>query len=277
MPSELLLPVTIAVAVAAVCWLLSLVFDEYSWVDRSWSIVPQVYVGTFAFQADFADPRLNLMTVLTTLWGARLTFNYARKGGYAKGGEDYRWRILKARMTGWQWQLFNLFFIHVYQHLLLLLIALPAWSVYRHRGTALGAVDAVAAVVFVVLLIGEFVADEQQWRFHRAKQARKEAGEAEPKGFLDEGMWAWSRHPNFFCEIGQWWMVLLFAVAASGSVVEPTALGAVLLTLLFQGSAWFTESITAAKYPLYAAYQRSVPRLVPWPPRAAEVKRPQAA
>ena len=81
MPAELVLPLTIAVVVAVLCWVLSLVFDEYSWVDRSWSIVPEVYVGTFAFQADFADARLNLMFALTTLWGARLTFNYARKGG----------------------------------------------------------------------------------------------------------------------------------------------------------------------------------------------------
>jgi steroid 5-alpha reductase family enzyme len=102
MPAELVLPLGMAAVVAALCWVLSLVFDEYSWVERSWSVVPQVYVGTFACQADFADARLSLMFALTTLWGARLTFNYARKGGYAKGGEDYRWRILKGRMTSWQ-------------------------------------------------------------------------------------------------------------------------------------------------------------------------------
>ena len=267
MPSELVLPVVLTVVVAAFCWVLSLLVDEYSWVDRSWSIVPQIYVGTFAYQADFSDPRLNLMTVLTTLWGVRLTFNYARKGGYAKGGEDYRWSILKSRMTRTQWQLFNLFFIHSYQHLLLLAIALPAWTAFRHR-TPLGVLDAVAAVGFLVLLVGEVVADQQQWNFHLAKKARKEAGQPEPKGFLDTGLWSWSRHPNFFCEVGQWWMIVLFAVAATGHIVEPTVVGAVFLTLLFHGSAWFTESITASKYPAYADYQRRVSRVLPFPPKA---------
>ena len=40
------------------------------------------------------------MLALVTLWGARLTFNFARKGGYAPGGEDYRWAVLRARMNG---------------------------------------------------------------------------------------------------------------------------------------------------------------------------------
>ena len=39
------------------------------------------------------------MTVLATLWGIRLTFNYALKGGYWVGGEDYRWIYLEFQIT----------------------------------------------------------------------------------------------------------------------------------------------------------------------------------
>jgi len=39
------------------------------------------------------------MFALVILWGARLTFNFARKGGYARGGEDYRWAVLRGRMA----------------------------------------------------------------------------------------------------------------------------------------------------------------------------------
>ena len=55
------------------------------------------------------------MAVLVTAWGARLTFNFARKGGYT-GMEDYRWAVLRGRMKPWQFQLFNLFFIVLYQN-----------------------------------------------------------------------------------------------------------------------------------------------------------------
>ncbi len=267
-PLELLLPMGLCAVVATTCWVLSLAFEEYSWVDRAWSLVPQMYLGTFAAAAQWRDLRLDLMTVLATLWGARLTFNYARKGGYAKGGEDYRWRILRARMKPWQWHLFNLGFIALYQNALLLLIALPGYTALRHP-TPLGAGDVVAALVFVALLVGEFVADQQQWDFHQQKRRRAEAGEAEPKGFLDAGLWAYSRHPNFFCELGQWWTIYAFAVLASGELLHATVAGPVLLTLLFHGSAGFTESITASKYPLYADYQRRVSRIIPWWPRRA--------
>jgi steroid 5-alpha reductase family enzyme len=260
-------------ATAASCWILSIVFREYSWVDRIWSIVPPVYVGTFAAAAGWGDARLNLMTALTTLWAARLTFNYARKGGYAPGGEDYRWQILKARMSTVQWHLFNVGFIAGYQNLLLLLIALPAWTAYASR-TPLGPLDWAAAVCFLVLLAGETVADQQQWNFHQAKLARKARGEPEPLGFLDTGLWAWSRHPNFFCEQGQWWVVYVFAAAATGSPLHVTLLGPVLLTLLFLGSAQFTESISASKYPRYADYQRRVSRMIPMPPRREGAGRP---
>lgn len=264
-PLELMLPTGLCAVVAVACWFLSVVFREYSWVDRAWSIVPPVYVATFASAAGWSDARLNLMTALTALWGARLTFNYARKGGYAPGGEDYRWGVLRARMRPWQWNLFNLFFIAGYQNALLLLITLPAWTAFTHRAP-LGPLDFVAAALFVVLLVGELVADQQQWDFHQAKKARAAAGEPEPKGFLDTGLWALSRHPNFFCELGQWWMVYLFAVAATGRALHATVAGPVLLTLLFHGSAAFTESISASKYPAYAEYQRRVSRIAPRAP-----------
>lgn len=49
--------------------------------------MPAVYLWVFAAGADF-DPRVTVMAGLVTLWAIRLTFNYARKGGYAPGGED---------------------------------------------------------------------------------------------------------------------------------------------------------------------------------------------
>src|SRR5215510_8882065 len=137
----------ILVGACAVVWLLSLLTREYSWVDRLWSIIPVVYLAVFAGSAGLRDARLNMMLVLVTLWGARLTFNFARKGGYAPGGEDYRWAVLRARMSGWQFQLFNLFFITIYQNVILLLIALPAYTALTHP-RPFGLLDALASVVF---------------------------------------------------------------------------------------------------------------------------------
>jgi steroid 5-alpha reductase family enzyme len=256
-------------ALAAGCWLLSVATREYSWVDRLWSIVPALYVAIFA-ASDGGSPRLLLMLVLTTAWAARLTFNYARKGGYGmligkRGGEDYRWEELRKRMSPALFQVFNVFFIAGYQHLLLLLIALPAWAA---RGAApLGALDGLAALAFASLLVLETVADEQQWRFQQDKRKRKERGEPIEKPFLTTGLFRYSRHPNFFAEQGMWWCVYLFSVAAGAGWLNVTIVGPVLLTLLFQGSTGFTEEISARRYPSYADYQKTTSRLIPLPPR----------
>ncbi|WP_432206665.1 DUF1295 domain-containing protein [Microbacterium phyllosphaerae] len=164
---------TAAVASAA-CWILSLATRDTSWVDRAWSIVPVVYVWIFtgtALAGGEDASRLVLMAVLVTLWGVRLTYNFARKGGYT-GMEDYRWAILRGRMKPWQFQLFNLLFIIAYQMTLLVLITLPAEIALQHPAP-LNAWDLVFAAIFLALLIGETVADQQQWEFHRRK---KQAG-----------------------------------------------------------------------------------------------------
>jgi steroid 5-alpha reductase family enzyme len=251
--------------VIAVTWLASVVTREHSWVDRLWSIMPPVYVAWFAWQTRLADARLVLMTALAIAWGARLTFNFARKGGYAPGGEDYRWGVLKQRMSAPLFHLFNVVFISCFQHALLFLIALPAWVALEHRGRPLGALDAAAAAAFVVFLAGETLADEQQWRFQSDKKRRRAAGQPIVDEFLQTGLFAWSRHPHYLCEMGLWCAFYLFAVAASDRWLHPVAIGPLLLIALFQGSTRFTEELSAAKYPAYADYQRRVPRLLPFP------------
>ncbi|WP_051192042.1 DUF1295 domain-containing protein [Microbacterium luticocti] len=263
----------VAGAVCAFCWVASLITKDTSWVDRLWSIVPVAYAWIFAIggMAAGGDPaRLALMAVLVTAWGARLTFNFARKGGYT-GMEDYRWAILRGRMSSWAFQVFNLLFIVLYQNALLVLITLPVWLAARHPAPPIGW-DVLFAVLFAGFLVLEFVADQQQWAFHQAK--RRAGGTLEP-GFATTGLFRYSRHPNFFAEQMQWWMLYaLGAVAATasglglwGGVLNGTIAGAALLSILFVGSTVFTESISASKYPAYQEYRRSTSMIVPWFPR----------
>ncbi len=263
--SPLVSAIVLCAFFAVLCWAISIATGNYSQVDRFWSIAPPIYVGWFAAQARFADARLDLMLALAALWGARLTYNFARKGGYRRGSEDYRWPKLRERLGPARFQLFNATFIAPFQNALLLLIALPAWVALEHRAP-LGRLDVAIAAAFVALLAGETIADEQQWRFQEAKRERRARGE-DGAEFLTTGLFRWSRHPNFFCEQAMWWTFYLFSVSSGGDWLNPSLSGPVLLTLLFQGSTAFTERMSLAKYPAYAEYQRTTSRLWPWPPR----------
>ena len=256
----------VAGALALLCWVLSLITKEYSWVDRLWSITPVLFAVHFAGYAGFNDARLNLMAALAVLWGVRLTYNFVRKGGYKPGGEDYRWEEIQEKIGPRWFQVLNATFIAPFQNYLLLLIVVPSYAAYRFVGTPLNALDYAAAIAFAGFLIGEAVADEQQWKFQTAKYAAIARGETPEAGFITTGLFRYSRHPNFFCEQAMWWTYYIFSVAAGAGWLNWTITGAVLLTLLFQGSTGLTEKLSARKYPAYADYQRTTNRLMPWPP-----------
>ena len=255
--------IALAAVVCAFAWIASLVTGDTSWVDRSWSIVPALYVWVFAGFAHLASARLDVMAALVTIWGARLTYNFARKGGYS-GVEDYRWAVLRSRMSKWQFQLFNLFFIVLYQNFLLVLISLPPLTAFDHRTRALGPLDIGLGALFLAFTVGETIADQQQWDFQSAKRSEIEAGRQPSANFATSGMFKYSRHPNFFFEQAQWWVLFLLGASAGGSLLQWTAIGPFLLTLLFVGSTSFTEKISLSKYPEYAEYQRHTSAIIPW-------------
>ena len=88
--------------------------------------------------AESPNPRLLAVAVLVTIWGVRLTWNFYRKGGYSLHGEDYRWPVIRSKIHPVLFQLFNLFFIAVYQ------VSMPVcdWG----AGYILVAIDAMASV-----------------------------------------------------------------------------------------------------------------------------------
>ncbi|MEY4499336.1 MAG: hypothetical protein RL319_324 [Actinomycetota bacterium] len=257
--SALELNLWILAGTCAGTWLLSLPTKDTSWVDRIWSIVPVAYAWVWAGGKEFLDVRLNLLAILITLWGARLTFNFARKGGYQPGGEDYRWEILRKGMTAWQYQLFNIGFIVIIQNVILFLITTPMYALSQ-IDVPFGAADIALAVLFLALLTIETIADQQQWNFHQAKKR------GEKTGFLTTGLFSVSRHPNFFAEQSQWWVIFLFSAVQIG-FNSYNWIGALVLTALFIGSTRFTEQISLSKYPEYESYQNRVSAIIPWPSR----------
>ncbi|MCB9223620.1 MAG: DUF1295 domain-containing protein [Crocinitomicaceae bacterium] len=258
---------------AFLAFLISTITKNYSQVDKLWSTIPIAYVWVMAHYAGYED-RIVLMAVLVTIWGARLTFNFARRGGYSwkfwTGEEDYRWAILKAKPgfeQEWKWILFNFFFISAYQMGLILLMTLPA---IKAMGSSepLGWLDYLIAFVFISFVVIEFIADQQQYDYQEAKWERKRKGEVlEGKfavGFTHTGLWAYMRHPNYMAEQAVWIVFYLFSIIATGHIINWSIAGCLLIVLLFKGSSDFSESITVEKYPKYKEYQKQVGRFLPF-------------
>ena len=244
-------------------------------MDKLWSLLPIAYTWVIAFKGGL-DTRLVVMACLATLWGARLTFNFARKGAYKlkfwEGEEDYRWAVLRAKkefQPHWKWALFNLFFISIYQNALVLMTTFPA-LVLMGSDKPFGWMDAVAAALMLAAIVYETVADEQQWKFQSKKWAMIKAGkklEELPapynKGFNTFGLWGVSRHPNYLAEQSIWVSLYLFSIGAGIGIVNWSMIGALLLIVLFLGSTSLAEEISSGKYPEYADYCKKVNKYFP--------------
>ena len=140
----------LCIVLAAAAWLMSVITREVSWVDRAWPICPAIYCLMVAYADGFDSSRVNLMTALVILWSARLTFNFIRKGGFQKGGEDYRWDAVREQMGPYGFQLLNIVFIAPAQMLLIWLFTSPVHQAWVWREAPLNWLDAAAAGLFLV-------------------------------------------------------------------------------------------------------------------------------
>jgi steroid 5-alpha reductase family enzyme len=260
---------------AAFCFIVGELTGNNSQMDKLWSLLPIAYTWVIAIKGGMSA-RLVVMAVLATLWGIRLTINFARKGAYKlkfwEGVEDYRWAVVRsgsAFKKRWTWTLFDLGFISIYQNALVLMTTFPA-LVAMKSDAPFGWVDGIAAALMLGFIIWETVADEQQWAFQTKKWAMLKEGkklEELPapynKGFNTLGLWGRSRHPNYFAEQAIWVAFYVFSIGAGMGIINWSVIGALLLIVLFQGSSSLAEEISGGKYPEYEKYCKSVPRFFP--------------
>lgn len=254
------------------CFLVGRLTGNQSQVDKLWSILPAVFAWHMTWLGGW-DERMVLMSVLVTIWGIRLTYNFGRRGGYSwkfwEGGEDYRWEVLRQR-PGFRnplvWMIFDLLFICFYQLTLIFLFTVPVLSSLHAGAAPLGWPDILLSAIFLALVWMEFVADQQQFDYQTEKYRRLRNGE-DPgpyaDGFISTGLWSRMRHPNYAAEQAIWIVFYLFSVAATGEWLNWTIPGCLLLLILFKGSSDFSEEISAGKYPGYRTYQQNVGRFIP--------------
>jgi steroid 5-alpha reductase family enzyme len=264
--------IILMISVAILCFLVSEMTRNYSQVDKLWSLIPIAY--SWITVMTVPTPRLILMASLVTIWGLRLSYNFYRKGGYNilpwRGEEDYRWKVMRetsALKGRFRFGLFNLIFISIYQNILILLISTPLLMAALHAEKQISFIDIASGVFILGFIITEGIADNQLFRFHTEKKQGIVEGsqykESLGKGFFKEGLWKYSRHPNFACEQGIWISFYFFGVGASGVWINLTLAGPILLVLLFIGSSQLTERISSEKYSDYKVYKKEVPRFIP--------------
>ncbi len=206
------------VLATVVTFAFSLIFRNASVYDPYWSVQPIVICLAFAFGSDFSITKL-LFIAIITLWGARLTLNWAYTFTNLTH-EDWRYRMLREK-TKRAYPVINFVGIHLVPTLVVYLCTLPA--VYVIEGEPdlnFGVIASLLISLFAVALQGVSDYEMHSYRKNRTTQ------------FIERGLWKYSRHPNYLGEILMWWGISLASLFALGFSVDLLC-GAVANTLLF--------------------------------------------
>jgi steroid 5-alpha reductase family enzyme len=234
----------------------SVVYDNSSLYDPYWSVVPVLIAAWWLCLPDAAGApflRQALVTGLVSLWAVRLTWNWAR-GWSGLDHEDWRYADMRSQ-TGALYWVVSFAGIHMLPTLLVFAGCLALWPALVVGTQPLSVLDGVAAVVTGGAIWLEARADKQLLVFRR--------GNPPAEAILDTGVWAYCRHPNYLGEIGFWWGLYLFSLAAAPALWW-TGAGAVAITLLFRFiSLRLIDTRMLARRPAYAERMRTVPALLP--------------
>jgi steroid 5-alpha reductase family enzyme len=229
-------------------WLISLKTRDTSTMDRFWGLSFVIYLG-LNFYASPSHLTGWLLMLILTLWGTRLSF-FITVRNWGKG-EDQRYAAMRASIP--HYSLHALWMVFCFQGFLVALIASPCWYAILtpHR---FGWAQALGLLIWSIGWLWECVADAQMKRFQKLRD--------HPQAICQHGVWAWSRHPNYFGEALLWWgfWVMCSTTAPWWSIISP-----ILMTYLLR---YFTgvgplESDQLQRKPDYQQYIHEVPCFIP--------------
>jgi steroid 5-alpha reductase family enzyme len=244
-------------------WLASIALKDSSIVDIFWGIGCAAMAWIFFWTSAGAEPRAALTLILATLWGGRLGLYIGVRNW---GGEDPRYARLRRHITdqGRNYVLYSLRAVFLFQGIAMVICTLPLLVAIATPGDGqLGILGSIAALVIVVGLLIESVADWQMAHFRRTRTAQGTV--------MDRGLWHYSRHPNYFGEMLVQWGFFLMACAATPLGLV-TIIAPALLSYLITGpmGANLLERRLTRKNPNYEDYIRRTSAFVPWPPKPAQ-------
>jgi steroid 5-alpha reductase family enzyme len=246
------------VVVHSVTFLIGRRIGRYNVVDVAWGL-GFVAIAAVAAALGHGDPtRRWLLLALVAIWGMRLSWHIQRKT--AGNGEDRRYAdLLRGATTG---QVLRRVFL--LQGSLGWFISLPLQlaAISGFTGPTPKPLLAVTVLGLAVWLVGlnfEAVGDRQLKSF-KSDPANRGA-------IMDRGLWAWTRHPNYFGDACVWWG--LWLVSINGWVALATVGSPLVMTyfLVHVSGARLAERYMRGR-PGFAEYQKRTAYFVPWPPRS---------
>ena len=251
LPWDMWLNLFVADVVATlVTFVFSLIFKNASVYDPYWSVQPIVILIAFVVGTQLTVIKMIILLVVC-IWGIRLTANWVYTFRNLSETQDWRYTMLQKK-TGRFYPIINLIGIHLVPTIVVYACALPA--VYVMQGEFLGNIwSYIFIAVSLLAVILQTVSDLQMHKFRNNRNGQL---------FIRNGLWKYSRHPNYLGEILMWWGVALSSIVTIGYGYY-LIIGAVLNTLLFLFVSIPMADARQAQKPGFEEYKKDTRMLLP--------------
>jgi steroid 5-alpha reductase family enzyme len=248
----------VLLALLAALWALSVRIRNASIIDIFWGPACALGGALTFLRVDGAAPRDLLLTALVWMWAGRLAFHLARRNiGH---GEDFRYaRMREKRGSDAAFARWSLVYVFLLQGVIAFVVSLPVQLGQLGPDAPLGPLAYVGAAIFAVGLAFEAIGDGQLTVFKNdpANKGR----------LMTKGLWALTRHPNYFGDACVWAGLAVIALEAPFGwvgLLSPVVMTHFLINV--SGKAML-ERAMEKKYPEYAAYKQTTSGFFPALPK----------
>jgi steroid 5-alpha reductase family enzyme len=254
--------------VMAAAWIVQRRLNNAGWVDVFWSFGTGFAAAGAAVvplpggPAGMPSLRALVIGGLALIWGCRLGIYLAHRTATGHR-EDVRYARFRMEWGGdFQPRLFSFLMI---QALVAALLAICVMLAARNPVSGMRVADLAGLLVLAVAVIGEGTADRQMGQFRANPDNRGRV--------CDTGLWALSRHPNYFFECLTWCAYPFFAIGPHfpwgyASLLGPAAM--IWLLTCVSGIPPLEREMLADRGEAYRHYQARVSAFLPLPPKRME-------
>jgi steroid 5-alpha reductase family enzyme len=235
-------------------WFVFSIFKKRNDVaDIAWGLGFVLITWVSFFISGNFSIRSLLVNILVSIWGLRLAWHITNRN---KGKtEDYRYLAWRKEWGNW-FYIRSYLQVYLLQGMFLYLIILPILFINRNIGTELNFIDGLGVLIWLIGFLFESVGDAQLANFIKNPLN---------KGHLMQtGLWRYTRHPNYFGEVTQWWGLWLIAInVPSGwfSIIGPLTI--TILILKISGIPMLEKKM--AENPEFAEYKKRTSVFIPLP------------
>ena len=178
-----------------------------------------ILMGTFSI-------RQIITSLLVSIWGFRL-FLYVTIRNWGEP-EDYRYQAIR-KSYGDRVLLKSYVKIYLFQGLIIFLVGFPALFINATETNPVPMGIEISAVLLVigviVWIIGFYFESVGDYQLRKFKKNPENKGQV-----MDQGLWKYTQHPNYFGEVTMWWGIFIIALGVPWGIV--TIFAPILITYM---------------------------------------------